>query len=426
MEPEPHPPAGVNPGGGQLSPANPKGSPLVSTPGTGWCVFDASVSFPAALLFKSAVEHNSAAMMAFCEHNNVSLAPHGKTTMAPALFRKQLDDGAWAITAATTWQAKTMREAGVDRVLIANQVVVPAEIEWLARSLAEGFEVYCYVDSLDGVDIMNETLGRLRPSRRMPVLLELGIAGGRTGARSIAEGLLVAAAADASPYLALTGTSGFEGVLGPMGDRPVQEGVQEFLDQIVETTHAVDAKGGFEPTPEVIVTAGGSAFFDQVVDRFSQVNIKSPVRIVLRSGCYITHDDGSLHQVSPMGATPRIDQEDRLVPAIEVWGVVLSRPEPTRALVGIGKRDASTDGLLPVLKKVRRRGSAQVETVAENRAVDINDQHAYLDLDADDPLAVGDLVGFGISHPCTTFDKWRSIPIVDDNYRVVDIAETLF
>jgi D-serine dehydratase len=211
-----------------------------------------------------------------------------------------------------------------------------------------------------------------------------------------------------------------------MGDRPVEEGADEFLDQIVELTHTIEAKGWFEPTPEVIVTAGGSALFDHVVDRFGHLNIESPLRIVIRSGCYISHDDGSLHQVSPMGETPRTGHDDRLVPAIEIWGVVLSRPEPTRVLVGIGKRDASTDGLLPILKKVRRRGSTQVETVPGARVIEIHDQHAYLEIDPADPLGVGDLVGFGISHPCTTFDKWRAIPIVDDDYRVVEIAETLF
>jgi D-serine dehydratase len=403
-----------------------KGFPLGAAATTGWCIFDADIPYPVAVMFDSAIDHNSRAMKGFCERNHVSLAPHGKTTMAPALFRRQLRDGAWAMTAATTWQAKTMREAGVKRVLIANQVVVPGEIEWLAKSLDEGFEVYCYVDSLEGIDIMNETLARHQPARRLPVLLEMGIAGGRTGVRTIADGLLVAAAAARSPHLALTGTSGFEGILGPVGDRPVDERVDEFLDQIVELTHSIDAEGWFEPSPEVIVTAGGSAYFDRVVDSFARVSIESPLRIVIRSGCYISHDDGSLHHVSPMGETPRTDHDDRLVPAIEIWGVVLSRPEPTRALVGIGKRDASTDGLLPILKKVRRRGSAVVEAVPGGRVVEIHDQHAFLEVDPAGPLGVGDLVGFGISHPCTTFDKWRAIPIVDDDYRVVEIAETSF
>jgi D-serine dehydratase len=407
-------------------PTSPKGFPLDATAGTGWSVFDADVPYPVALMFESAIKHNSTTLKEYCERYHVSLAPHGKTTMSPALFRRQLRDGAWAITAATTWQAKTMREAGVDRVLIANEVVVPGEIEWLANAQDDGFEVYCYVDSVTGVEIMDETLARVRPTSRLPVLLELGVSGGRTGVRDVAAGLMVAAAVTRSPYLALTGTAGFDGILGAVGDRAVGNVVEEFLDQIVELTHAVDAEGWFEPTPEVIVTAGGSAYFDRVVDRFSRVDIDGPLRVVIRSGCYISHDDGALHQASPMGETPRTGHDEHLVPAIEVWGVVLSRPEPTRAIVGIGKRDASTDGLLPLVKKVRRRGSTQIEHVTPRRVVEVNDQHSYLDLDPSDPLAVGDLVGFGISHPCTTFDKWRSIPIVDDDYRVIEISDTLF
>ncbi|MEY2580778.1 MAG: hypothetical protein QOE09_627 [Ilumatobacteraceae bacterium] len=406
--------------------AGPKGFPLRSAARTGWSIFDNDVPYPVALMFDSAIEHNSATMRAYCERHGVSLAPHGKTTMAPALFRRQLRDGAWAITAATTWQAKTMREAGVGRVLIANQVVVPGELEWLAGALADGFEVYCYVDSVTGVEIMNETLARIVEGRALPVIVELGIVGGRTGARTVADGMAVAAAAHRSPHLSLTGVGGFDGILGPIGDRTAGEVVDEFLDQIVELAEEIDAESWFEPVPEVILTAGGSAYFDHVVDRFSRAEIRGPRRVVIRSGCYISHDDGSLHQASPMGETSRTGNDEHLEPAIEVWGVVLSRPEPTRAIVGIGKRDASTDGLLPLVKKVRRRGSLRIEPATSRRVAQVNDQHSYLDLDPSDPLAVGDLVGFGISHPCTTFDKWRAIPIVDDDYRVIEIAETLF
>jgi D-serine dehydratase len=406
----------------------PKGFPAAAVASrTGWNIFDPDVPYPIAVMFESAIDHNSTTLMSYCNRRGVSFAPHGKTTMAPALFRRQLRDGAWAITAATTWQASAMRACGVGRVLIANEVVVPGEIEWLARAREDGFEVYCYVDSVAGVDILVDTLGRVRPSRPFPVLLELGVVGGRAGVRSVAEGLEVARAVAASSDLALTGTAGFEGILGPVGDRDVADVVAEFLDEIVELTHAIAAAHLFAPTPEVIVTAGGSAYFDHVVDHLSRVAIDLPLRLVIRPGCYISHDDGALHDASPMGERPRTGHDERLVAAIEVWGVVLSRPEPTRAIVGIGKRDASTDGLLPALKKVRRRGSADVESLgAMTRVVHVNDQHSYLDLDAEDPLAVGDLVGFGISHPCTTFDKWRAIPIVDDAYCVVEIAETVF
>jgi D-serine dehydratase len=56
----------------------------------------------------------------------------------------------------------------------------------------------------------------------------------------------------------------------------------------------------------------------------------------------------------------------------------------------------------------------------------MNDQHGYLDIPAGSPLKVGDLVGFGINHPCTTFDKWQVIHVVDDDYNVVESLRTFF
>jgi D-serine dehydratase len=405
----------------------PKGFPFRDDIGIGWNVFDADVVYPLAVLRESAIDHNRATMMAYCARNGVSLAPHGKTTMAPALFRRQLDDGCWAITAANTWQARMMRLSGVDKVLIANEVVVPAEIEWLGRSLAQGFDPICYVDSVAGVGIMDEVLDRVGPVRPLPVLVEMGAVGARAGVRTVPDGLEVARAAAAASNLALTGVSGFEGLLGAVGDRSAQSVVVEFLDGIVDLAHAIAAEELFEPSPEVLVTAGGSAYFDHVVDRFSRVALGGlPHRVVIRSGCYITHDDGSYHRSSPMGEVPRTDQRERLHPAIELWGVVMSRPEPTRALAGIGKRDVSHDGQLPLAKKVLRRGGGRVEDIDPFRVVTVHDQHAFLDVAPDDPLAVGDLVGFGISHPCTTFDKWRMFVMVDDDYRVTELVPTLF
>jgi D-serine dehydratase len=396
----------------------PKGLPLTARRDNEWNVFGGDVALPVAVIVESALERNAVAMRDYCARHGVSLAPHGKTTMAPLLFRRQLDHGAWAITAATTRQAATMRAAGVERVLIANEVVVPAEIAWLAAATADGFEVYCYADSRDGVDILEASLSAAGTTAPLPVLLEYGIIGGRTGVRTIAAGLEVAEAIEASPHLVLAGVSGFEGVITATAERSAEAAVDEFLDGIVELTEAVAAKGWFAQTAEVIVSAGGSAYFDHVTDRFARLSIDDPVRVVLRSGCYITHDDGASAATSPLGG--------ELAPAIEVWGAVLSRPEPTRAIVGIGKRDASHDGLLPVAKKICRRGSSTVEAIEPLRAVALNDQHLYLDVEAETQLAVGDLVGFGISHPCTTFDKWRSMLLVDDDYNVMATVDTQF
>ena len=406
--------------------ARPKGFPLRAGGRAGWSIFDSDVAYPIAVLLRSALDHNRGTMRSFCLRNGVDLAPHGKTTMSPELFRMQIDDGVWAITAATTWQAMVMRECGVPRVLIANEVVSPGEIEWLAAVRGAGFDVMCYVDSLDGVAVFDEVLGRLQADQPFPVLVEMGIPGGRAGVRTIDEGLAVAGAAASSAHLALTGVAGFEGILGAQGDRSALQVVDGFLDQIVDLASEVGRRRWFEPRPDVILTAGGSSYFDRVVARFSRAELGQPYRVVIRSGCYLTHDDGSVHRTSPMGETGRTGYPEHLIPAIEVWGTVLSRPEPVRAIVGVGRRDISFDGMLPVVKKVRRKGEAVVQAAPPMRTAALNDQHAFIDLEEGTPLDVGDLVGFGISHPCTTFDKWRAIPIVEGDYRVGSVARTLF
>ncbi|MNO06898.1 hypothetical protein D3C81_2288790 [compost metagenome] len=54
------------------------------------------------------------------------------------------------------------------------------------------------------------------------------------------------------------------------------------------------------------------------------------------------------------------------------------------------------------------------------------DQHAFMQIGDGDDIQVGDMIAFDISHPCLTFDKWRQVLLVDEQYRVTDVAETFF
>ena len=346
--------------------------------------------------------------------------------MSPELFRIQLRDGAWAITAATAFQARTMIEHGVSRVFIANEVVAPGDIEWLAAATRDGREVYCCVDSLAAVKILDSGLAGLIKRQQVPVLVELGVPQGRTGTRSVIEALAVAQEVSSSGHLRLVGASGFEGIIIATETQSAEERVNQFLADLRRLVDEMIALNMLHDIDEVLLAAGGSVYFDQVVE---QLHRETPIvqeRVIVRSGCYISHDDGVIHELSPLGAVPRTPG-DVFQAALEVWGVVLSRPEPTRVIIGVGKRDASTDGLLPIAKKILRKGGTRPEPWSSlGRAIRVDDQHAYLEVDPSEDIAVGDFVGFGISHPCTTFDKWRAIPIVDDNYRVVNIANTFF
>lgn len=373
---------------------------------------------PVLVLRDAALRHNLDVMARFCERHGVSLAPHGKTTMSPQLIARQLEAGAWGVTAASPAQARLFRAFGVRTIVIANQVIDPAGLDWIATELAAHAEarIACLVDSEAAVALMDQALRGRGP---LPVLVEMGMDGGRTGCRTEEAGRRVAAAVRASSSLRLAGVECFEGVVHELGDR-----VDGVLGAVRALTESLAREGAFDGVDEVLVTAGGSAFFDRVVHHLAGGwDLGRPVRVVLRSGCYLTHDHGDYERLSPFGG--RLPEWEPLRPAMELWGRVHSRPEPDLAIVGFGKRDVSYDVALPRPLAVRRPDGSSRE--ADGMEVfRLNDQHAYVRLPAGDDLRVGDLLGCGLAHPCTVFDKWRSMPVVDDGHRVVGAVRTYF
>ncbi|MEV8631177.1 alanine racemase [Streptosporangium sp. NPDC051023] len=358
----------------------------------GSSLFGGAFSFPVMVANRDALKHNIATLASFAAEHGLLLVPHAKTTMSPELVRAQLEAGAWGLTVATPSQALTLREFGVPRVMIANQVFDPAGLDAIAAQLADdpSFEFLCFVDSVAGV----ETLSRHAGARPFRVLAELGHEGGRAGSRTLAELLEVAAAAQAAPGVELAGVAGYEGGLKTADE------VRAYLRGLVEALEHLRVR-------DPILSVGGSQWFDVIGKELAACQ----ARVMLRSGAYVSHDDGYYRERTPY---TRIEGELRA--ALEVWAHVLSVPEPDLAVVGLGKRDAPFDEGLPI-----PRGAIEDATVLK-----VQDQHSVLRLAPGSPVKPGDLVSFGISHPCTAFDKWRVMPVVDDDYVVVDLITTYF
>ena len=403
----------------------------------------ADFTMPLLVLRDSALRHNALAMADWCAAAGVELAPHGKTTMAPQLIARQLAAGAWGVTAATISQVQVFRAFGMPRVLIANQLTDPAGIRWLAAELAADadFECYAYVDSVAGAALLDQALQSGAATRPLNVLIELGFPGGRTGCRTVEEGVATAAAAGGSRTLAVAGVAGYEGGIGHDSTQATLDAVASYCRRLRELDQALhglrQGRSGLPGSASAgtsIMSAGGSAYFDVVVRELTASGLVPGERapdglipgeraptVVLRSGCYLTHDHGEYATIGPRAR----QHGPELVPALELWAPVLSRPEPTLALVCAGRRDASFDQGFPI--PLRVRGLHGVQRAADRMTVTrLDDQHAYLRLPADAELAPGDLICLGISHPCTTFDKWRVIPVVDDEYRVIDAIHTFF
>jgi D-serine deaminase-like pyridoxal phosphate-dependent protein len=385
---------------------------------------------PVLVLDEQALEHNLRTMRDWCAERGVHLAPHGKTTMAPRLFRRQIEHGAWGITAANVGQLRVYRAFGVRRVLFANQLVDTAGLQWLSAELDGDpeFEFSCWVDSVDGVRVMSEALAPVRPSRPVDVVVELGGPHGRTGARGVEAAIEVARAARESSVLRLVGVGGYEAAMVHGITEDALAAVDDYLAELRELVARLCDDGAFEGLDEILVTCGGSAYFDQVAEALTRPwPAPVPVTPVLRSGAYITHDDGLYRAVSPFGREHRLaGAEQPFRPAMRIWAQVTSRPEPGLALVTMGRRDVSFDQHYPEPQLVRgENGSDRAVTAGECRVTKLADQHAFLEVDPRSGVSVGDWIGFGLSHPCTVFDKWAMVPVVEGN-RVVDLVRTFF
>ena len=382
---------------------------------------------PLLTLDRAALQHNTRVMADWAAAAGLQLAPHGKTSMSPQLWSMLIDAGAWGITLATPWQVQVARSVGVRRILLANELVDPVAIRWLGRELAEhpDVEFVCWADSVDAVTALSAALGDADPARPVDVLVELGGAGGRTGARSVRDALAVADAIAASPHVRLAGVGGYEGALAHGHAAEGDTRVRTYLGSLVELHRRLEAGGSYDRR-RPIVTAGGSAYFDLVADAFAE--LAGSALLLLRSGAYQFHDDGYYAETSPLG---RRSVETRLRPALALWSRVLSRPEPDLAILDAGRRDAPFDEGLPVPQGVRGQDADRsAALLAGSRVVALNDQHAFLRLGEGSELRVGDVVRLGISHPCTALDKWRLIPVVEsqdtDDPVVVDLVTTIF
>ncbi|KWT65444.1 MULTISPECIES: amino acid deaminase [unclassified Variovorax] len=401
----------------------------------GWHVLAGNLPLPLAVLKREALEHNLAWMQARVREWGIDLAPHGKTTMSPQLFRRQLDAGAWGLTFATVTQLAVGVAAGARRTLIANQVVNDEDLAGIQLLLHEhtDLRVVFLVDSLAQLALIEAWRERHHESLPFEVMLEVGVQGGRTGCRHEEEALALATALHRSPAVRLVGIECYEGLAATGETGPDTAYADALMDRVESVARHCDAKGLFEGD-EVIVSAGGSAIFDLVAGRLKPA-LKGSVRGILRSGCYVTHDHGFYKRMlravdQRLGCQCGEGEGGSLRPAMEVWAMVQSRPEPGLAILGVGKRDLSFDLSLPVPIARAARGSLVPKGVpADWKITGLNDQHAYLrwdDADSRQAPVVGDRIGLGISHPCTTFDKWRWMPVVEEDYRVSDAVSIHF
>ncbi|MET8483484.1 amino acid deaminase [Streptomyces tendae] len=386
-------------------------------------LFTGGFTTPVLALSAERLEHNLRLMETYSARHGLAFAPHGKTSMAPQLFHRQIEHGAWGITLAVPHQVRVARAFGIQRVFLANELVDAAALRWISAELDADpdFRFVCYVDSVRGVELMDAALTAAGASRPLDVVVELAAGeGARTGVRTETECAAIADAVAGARTLRLAGVAGYEGEV-PDAD---PERVHAWLRRLVALAVDFDKAGRFDGLEEIVLSAGGSAWFDAVADVFAEVpDLSRPVLKLLRSGAYVSHDDGHYRELTPFN---RVPEEGALEPAFRLWSQVVSRPSPEQAFTNAGKRDAAYDLHLPFAQVVRPADGGPERPATGITVTGLSDQHAWLRTTAEADLEVGDWLGTGLSHPCTSFDKWQLIPVAEADGTVVDYIRTFF
>ena len=372
-------------------------------------LFTANFQFPIMVLKESAVKNNIAQMMSFCNSVDAQLAPHVKTTMSPQLAQMQVAAGATALTVANFWQGRIFLKHGFKNLIIANEVLDPTAIAEIAKiNKQKQAEIIFYVDSILALEIIQKHT----PSEgEQNLFIEIGTENGRGGVRELSLVEQLAQRIRTDKRLNLIGVTGFEGAVPDAArGRRGEKKISKFCQKIVA---AAELAYPYKSDQPFVISAGGSAYFDIVARELNK--FEKPRRLLLRSGGYITHDHKYYEEIYPFALSDR-----SFKPAIEVWAQVISKPEKDFGVLNLGKRDIGNDLHNPIPIKSYDGQVKSFSAVIEK----LNDQHGYLR--GKQEFSLAQLIGLGISHPCTTFDKWGLIPLVNDDYDLIDCLQTFF
>ena len=419
--------------------------PIASVAKQEWNLLRGDLALPVLVLRDERFRHNLRSMRRLVEALGLSLAPHGKTPMAPQLFEEYVrEGGAWGVSVATVPQAAVAAAGGMRHVLIANQVIGRANVEKLA-ALRVAFPHCGFPSFVDSVDALRQLVRfgrhRLVGEDRFDILIEVGAAGARTGARFPDQvDAIVTAARDHAETVRVVGVGCYEGAISHPDPQENLAAVDAYLDFAVEAFNRVAGAGLLNGLAEAILTGGGSVWFDRVARAFAEARLDHPTRRILRCGSYPFMDHRQYRRKlaaidargglpgMPAGSTSALEA---FLPSLELWAAVQSVCDPGRAIVTMGRRDLPYDQGLPIPLRQYREGDL-LHTLPEDEAANpfriekADDQHAYLSFPEGSDIRVGDLFAFGISHPCTAFDKWPIVFRVDPSFNVTGAVKTFF
>lgn len=341
------------------------------------------ITTPALILDLDVAKRNCVSMAERFADLPASLRPHNKVHKCPNLSQMEVSAGAVGVACATVWEAQAMAEAGIDDILIANQVVHPDKVKLLASVAAE-HRITVAVDDVGNVEALEAAMAGV--GARLEVLIEIDVGMGRAGVRAIEDALPVAEAIARAPHLELRGLQGYEGHCMIEKDHSARE--QKARAANGKLVDAADYLAG-QGHHCAVLSAGGTGTYS--------ITGANPRINEVQAGSYLLMD------VFHEGLIP-----GEFEPALTVLGTVVSQQAGTLVL-DAGRKSVSADYLMPRLMH---------DIGGTIRSV--NEEHCVVDFEGPPRLRVGDTAELIPSYAPTCVNLHDAFHVVESG-TVTDI-----
>lgn len=318
---------------------------------------------PALLLDIDAAERNIEKMAAYFRGTSASLRPHVKVHKSPWLAQKQIDAGARGITVAKVSEAEVMARAGIDDVLIANEVVGEYKVKRLAR-VAKLCKLGVIVDNIHNARQISELASQ--EGSRVRVLVDVNLSsvmGGvldRTGVVP-ADALALAREVSKMKSLEFSGVMGYEGSLKAFPEPASKAAAgKKALGLLVETAQTIRESG----LSAGVVSSSGTMSY--------KIAAEFPGVTEVQAGGYLFMDLGYRRA--------GIDFETSLT----LLTTIVSKPRPEKLIVDVGYKAISAESGLPGVKD---RPDLEVTSLnAEHGHVNVSEGSARPGIEVEDKL----------------------------------------
>ncbi len=398
-----------------------------------WSPARGEMALPLLSLNQGVLKENISTMMAIVAHFGITIAPHGKTPMSPALASLLVDAGAIGTSVADLRQAEVMLEGGLNRILLANQIGGQSAVNRLVQLLQHYPDTHLqlFVDAPEFIDHLERWYTEVPSLPAIELLIEIGCGRGGVTSEAAFSALVQRINAVQDDRIILKGIAFYEGTCMRDDITVTEQNLTELFSRVDRCLDILQSN--MDGNHSITLSAGGSSLFDYVIEHFNQVRVNHPdTRLMLRSGACFFSDHGNIHdRLMRIAKRGKLGEEmsARIVnafkPALRLWAEVISKSSDGMAICGLGMRDSSIDQGLPVPIRLWRDGAIVAGLEASSQTMKLNDQHSFVSV-KDVEFKVGDVIEFGIRHPCTCIDKHNIIYSLDANSVVVGAFETFF